>query len=196
LDEFLVTTGIEFLPTKILPSEKKIVESGQLEDQVRVYQEECYVHGCDELEKTIEQLQTTINGFRQDMDENPPLLFDEFAQGTILEREEIVSNLNRSKEYCLLEARADWYPWKQMLFDRMFKNLDVHYEKLEQDYQVVAPLLEQFKQVGVAAKGYLDEVVTNIDIVQQEYEAKVEELAQAKVLLTTEKEERRLLLLI
>jgi hypothetical protein len=197
LDQFLAATGLQFASVQEISAVENhgfVADeslAGQLEYQLLSFEEECYIHGSEELEKTIEQLQSTIQGFKQDMDENPPLLFDEFSQGTALERDETLANLDRSQKYCLLEARADWYPWKQLLFDRMFQNVQSHYEKVEKDYETVAPLLEQFRQVGLAAKSYLEEVTSNIDFIKQEFEAKVQELSQAKQLLHNEKEERR-----
>jgi hypothetical protein len=197
LEEFLAITGLQFATVEevaVFSSHEFVADeslAGRIETQLMQYEEECYIHGSEELEKTIDQLQSTIRGFKQDMDENPPLLFDEFSQGTALERDETLANLQRSQKYCLLEARADWYPWKQLLFDRMFQNVQSHYENVEKDYETVAPLLEQFRQVGISAKSYLDEVTSNIEFIKQEFEAKVQELSQAKELLNNEKDERR-----
>jgi hypothetical protein len=51
-----------------------------------------------ELEKTLAELSVTVKGFQSDIEESRPLLFDDFAQGSKLERDTIIVRYSNFRE--------------------------------------------------------------------------------------------------
>ncbi|KAJ3271615.1 hypothetical protein HDV01_006485 [Terramyces sp. JEL0728] len=174
IDDFLKATGIAFRDSYSEPNVETesigtcllILELSSVSNRVlartKLFEQVCYKQGCEELKITINDLVETINGFADDMSENVPLLFEEYAQGTDLDRDEIMSNLQTSKKFCYLEARLDWYPWKRFLFDKIFSALESNFSMLKKDLDTVKAFGERYAIYGQETSLYKNDLIANI----------------------------------
>ena len=175
LDQFLEASGISFKPmvefsenTRQLPTDPNNIYDRMILEIENIYGE-FYQHGCSELSTILLDLQAAITGFHEDIEESRPLFFDDYAQGTSIERDTISTNLKISKEFCYYEVKSDWLNWKKMLLERLIQNLE-NYESRLMDYNLqIEPINEQFRRVVKDSQDYLDDLVKNIELVEQEY---------------------------
>lgn len=147
---------------------------------------ETYYNGCEELMNTIVELKSTISEFEQDIAENSPLVFVEFSEGTDCDRDEIVANTKQTFDTCFLEAKADWRNWKGMILERLYTMLESRLDLVSADRAVVTPLLEKYQTLIAQSTNYVEEMTANTRMIQEEYDAKVEELNQARQMLLAE----------
>ncbi|KAJ3320798.1 hypothetical protein HDV06_004809 [Boothiomyces sp. JEL0866] len=195
IDDFLKATGIEFKNSFVEPEIiSETIDLNSVTNRVlartKLIEQACYKQGCEELKVTINDLFETINGFSEDMSENVPLLFEEYAQGTDLDRDEILFNLQTSKKYCYLEARLDWYPWKRFLFDKIFSTLESNYSMLKKDLEIVKAFSERYLIYGSETSQYKDHLITNIAETKESNSKKTKELANEHSELMSRKVDR------
>ena len=175
LKAFLDASGIAFKPPsefienpRQLPADNTNIYDNMVQQIDNIYGE-YYHHGCTELSTILKDLQSAIDGFHDDIAESRPLFFDDYAQGTSLERDTISSNLKISKEYCYFEVKSDWLNWKKMLLEKLMENLMAYEVRLNDYNNQIEPIISQFKRVVKDSQEYLDDLVRNILLVKQEY---------------------------
>ncbi|KAJ3312247.1 hypothetical protein HDV04_003290 [Boothiomyces sp. JEL0838] len=195
IEDFLKATGIVFKDSYSEPElVSETIELNSVTNRVlsrtKIIEQVCYEQGCEELKVTINDLFETINGFSEDMSENVPLLFEEYAQGTDLDRDEILLNLQTSKKYCYLEARLDWYPWKRFLFDKIFSNLESSYALLKKDLEIVKAFSERYSIYGSETSEYKNQLIESIAETKESNDKKTKELAQEHSELMARKVDR------
>ncbi|KAJ3000649.1 hypothetical protein HDV02_004334 [Globomyces sp. JEL0801] len=110
--------------------------------------------GCQELVTTIGDLEVTIEKFKEEIAETTPLLFEEFAQGTETDKDELMVNLRHSKLFCYQAAKSDWYSWKSELLLRIQGNMDQFHEDLQADSSLLSPILLQSQKLQNESEEY------------------------------------------
>jgi hypothetical protein len=68
-----------------------------------------------------------------------------------------------------MEVRMDWLQWKKLLMERLKNSLGNHLQTINQDVKIIAPLLTRFQNLVFESRSYLDDLLTNIELVKQEY---------------------------
>ncbi|KAI8902361.1 Spc7 kinetochore protein-domain-containing protein [Globomyces pollinis-pini] len=198
LTQFLVATNIQFQTFPPAAEFNLNALSANCSTLVEVVQNnldsfynDCFFKGCQELVTTIGDLEVTIEKFKEEIAETTPLLFEEFAQGTETDKDELMVNLRHSKLFCYQAAKSDWYSWKSELLLRIQGNMDQFHEDLQADSSLLSPILLQSQKLQNESEEYNTFLSSELKKYKTNHEMKLKVISEAKENLTNEAVQRR-----
>jgi hypothetical protein len=97
--------------------------------------------GCSEMVNVIQDVHELLDQRMQEIDISQPMIFFDFANGTVAEREEIKLNMQAMREYCIEYSRSQYYEWKAQLIDPLFIHSQESMENLEEDQHAINTIL-------------------------------------------------------
>ncbi|KAJ3360473.1 hypothetical protein HDU91_004566, partial [Kappamyces sp. JEL0680] len=169
IDDFLAATGIKFDDYSTPLDEIEIMQTGSaIQAAISALERENLTQGCAELENIVQALQAETADAKNAINASPPLLFDEFSQGTAKERDEIVEQLQLTKNIAYQGARVEWYNWKGLTLDHLKGNLVQDYAMLQSHREAIAPMLEEFRRLNSGAREYFEGLDKMVPLAKKE----------------------------
>lgn len=170
LADFNAATGIKFGEYAVLSEEvEEMLRGTAIDCSIDSLATSHYHNGCVELMDKIHCLEEEAKALERTISANTPLLFDEFSQGTRKEREQILSQLKTSKEFCYELAKLEWYSWKGETLDYFYSCLQEDCRQLQGQHEAVKPMLAEFEAVGKDVRSYYDELSKMVPLAREEY---------------------------
>ena len=170
LADFNAATGIKFGDYAVLSEEvEEMLRGSAIDCSIDSLETSHYHNGCVELMDKIHCLEEEAKALERNISANTPLLFDEFSQGTRKEREQILSQLKTSKEFCYELAKLEWYSWKGETLDYFYSCLQEDCRQLQGQREVIKPILAEFETVGKDVRSYYDELSKMVPLAREEY---------------------------
>ncbi|KAI8904771.1 Spc7 kinetochore protein-domain-containing protein [Gorgonomyces haynaldii] len=123
---------------------------------------EIYEWGCKELTGYIEDSAMELGARKQEISQDPPLLFMEFAEGTQQERDEMTQQLHLTKQFCYENALGQYYQWRAQLLEPHVQVLLDHVSKMEGDEHVLDQFMVRHQSLLSNLKEFEQELEQNI----------------------------------